>query len=284
MGRNIVRILMLAVFLTLPARGPSAAAEDISILVDGLPLDAKAVSIGDEVYVPAWILENYAHTRVHWMRRANLLEILTVSPKEPAPPAHGTLKIRIGFYLAQEGFVVGRNARLFLLNADPKEFRFPDGKTPADRAREGAIERIGAVSGALRDYLALPPTERFAPKGWEIVSRMPKEEIVSLPAAVDRYELLNKGLFYDLVTGLVLEQEHRLKESSVIDESLKGLRVDSIGVREDGSAEVRIPDGLYFLYARMLHRNRQVVWDMPVTMRGGETELELSNRNAAILQ
>lgn len=284
MGRNILRILMLAAFLTLPARGPSAAAEDISILVDGLPLDAKAVSIGDEVYVPAWILENYAHTRVHWMRRANLLEILTVSPKEPAPPAHGTLKIRIGFYLAREGFVVGRNARLFLLNADPKEFRFPDGNTPADRAREGAIERVGAMSGALRDYLALPPAERSAPKGWGIVSRMPKEEIVSLPAAVDRYELLYKGLFYDLVTGLVLEQEHRLKESSVIDESLKGLRVDSIGVREDGSAEVRIPDGLYFLYARMLHRNRQVVWDMPVTVRGGETVLELSNRNAAILQ
>ena len=106
-------------------------------------------------------------------------------------------------------------------------------------ASEGAIERMGAVSGALRDYLALPPTERFTPKGWGTVSRMPKEEIVSLPETVDRYELLYKSLFYDLVTNLILSMEHRLKESSVIDDSLKGMRIDSMGVTEDGSAEIK---------------------------------------------
>lgn len=284
MGRNPCRTLLLAALMLLGSRHLFAAEGAIPIMVDGLPLDAKAISVGDEVFVPAWILENYAHTKIRWMRRNNLLEILTVSPEEPVPPSSGTLKIRIGFYLTAEGFVVGRNTRLFLLNVDPKEFQFPDGKTPADRANEGALERIGAVSGALRDYLALPPTERFTPKGWGIVARMPKEEILSLAATVDRYELLYKSLFYDLVTNLVLEKEHQLKESSVIDESLKGLRIDSIDVGEDGSAQVRLPDGLYFLYARMLHRNRQVVWDMPVAVRGGQTPLELSNRNAAIMQ
>ena len=58
----------------------------------------------------------YEVITVKWMRHGNLLEILTVSPKEPARPAAGTLKIKIGFYLKSEGFVVGRNTRLFLLN------------------------------------------------------------------------------------------------------------------------------------------------------------------------
>jgi len=284
MGRNALRILPLIAFTMLLARNLSAADGTIQILVDGLPLDAKAISIGDEAYVPAWILENYAHTHVKWIREGNMLEILTDSPKGTAPPAKGTLKIRIGFYLAAEGFVVGGNTRLFLLNVDPKGFRFPDGKTPADRASEGAIERMGAVSAQLHDYLALPPTERFTPKGWGIVSRMSKEEIASLPVTVDRYELLYRSLFYDLVTNLVLGMEHLLNESSVINESLKGMRIESVGVKEDGSAQIQLPNGLYFLYGRMLYRNRQVVWDMPVSLRGGETELELSNRNAAILQ
>jgi len=284
MGRNVRRTLLLAALMCFLARHPAAAEGNIPIMVDGLPLDAKAIAVGDEVFVPAWILENYAHTKIKWMRRSNLLEILTVSPEEPVPPSTGTLRIRIGFYLTAEGFVVGRNTRLFLLNTDPKEFQFPDGKSPADRANEGALERMGAVSGALREYLALPPTERFTPKGWGIVARMPKEEILGLAVTVERYELLYKSLFYDLVTNLVLNKEHQLKESSVIDESLKGLRIDSIDVGEDGTAAIRLPDGLYFLYARMLYRNRQVVWDMPVAVRGRATQLELSNRNAAIMQ
>jgi len=284
MGRILPRILLLSATVLFFSWTRTEAGGNIPIMVDGLPLDARAIAVGDEAYVPAWILENYAHTKIKWMRRSNLLEILTVPTEAPIPATEGSLKIRIGFYLTSEGFVIGRNTRLFLLNADPKEFRFPDGKTPADRANEGALERMGGASGALRDYLGLPPTERFTPKGWGIVARMPKEEIASLAITVDRYELLYKSLFYDLITNLVLSKERQLKDPSVIDESLKGLRIDSIDVAEDGSAKVRLPDGLYFLYARMLHRNRQVVWDLPVTVRGGETQLELSNRNAAILQ
>ncbi len=33
---------------------------DIPILVDGVPLDARAIAIRGEVYIPAWILENYS--------------------------------------------------------------------------------------------------------------------------------------------------------------------------------------------------------------------------------
>jgi len=284
MARNLPRILLLSVTVLFFSWNRTEAGGNIPIMVDGLPLDAKAIHVGDEVFVPAWILENYAHTKIKWMRRSNLLEIITVSTEEPTPPSNGTLKIRIGFYLTTEGFVVGRNTRLFLLNADPKEFRFPDRKTPESRAIEGALERMGVVSGALRDYLSLPPTERFTPKGWGIVARMPKEEILSLADTVDRYELLYKSLFYDLVTNLVLSKGNELKETLMVDDSLKGLRIDSIDVDEDGSAEIQLPDGLYFLYARMLHRNRQIVWDMPVAVRGRETQLELSNRNAAIMQ
>lgn len=284
MGRYARRILFLAALSLLPARIAFASDGKIPIMVDGLPLDAKAITVQDEVYVPAWILENYAHTKVKWVRRSNLLEILTLPPEGASTPAAGTLRLKVGFYLAAEGFVVGRNTRLFILNTDPKEFQFPDGKSPMERATEGAIERMGNISGALREYLALPPTERFTPKAWGIVSRMPKEEIVTLSATVDRYELLYRSLFYDLVTNLVQNKENELKQSSGIDESLKGLRIDSVDVGEDGSATAKLPDGLYFLYARMLHQNRQVVWDMPIAVRGGETQVELSNRNAAIMQ
>lgn len=276
----------LSLFLVLTLSPPAAAQEpDILIMVDGLPLDAKAVKVKDEVFVPAWILENYARTKVNWMRPANILEIVTAPPAGAlAPPQEGKLSLRIGFYLEQEGFVVGKNTRLFLLNTDPKEFRFPDGKGPADRAHEGAADRIGPCSQAMREYLLLPPTDRFSPRGWNIVARMPKEEIVRLSAAVDRYELLYKGLYYDLVTNLVLAKEAEVNTSGVIDESLKGLRIERIPVREDGSAEVRLSAGLYYVFGRLLYRNRQIVWDLPVAVRGGETVFELSNRNAALMQ
>lgn len=278
------RIVVVA--LTLLALGTARTSADsgIPIIVDGLPLDAKAVSIRDEVYVPAWILENYAHTKVNWMRPANILEILTTTPPETGTPKEGELKIKIGVYLDQEGFVVGKNTRLFLLSVDPKDFRFPDGKGPAERAHEGAVDRIGNASQAMRDYLLLVPTERFSQKGWNVVARMPKEEIAGLSGTVDRYESLYKGLFYDLVTNLVIQKESNLHASGIIDDSLKGLRVDPVAVRDDGAAEVKLPNGLYYLYARMLYRNRQIVWDIPVAVRGGATLIELSNRNAALTQ
>lgn len=283
--RRYAPCLLLLAALSFPAaRSAFPADRKIPIMVDGLPLDAKAIVVQDEVYVPAWILENYARTQVLWMRQHHLLEIFTGPEFPAAAPGAGTLRLKIGFYLTAEGFVVGRNTRLFLLNADPKEFQFPDGKSPADRAVEGAIKGMGPASAPFLEYLALPPAERQLPKGWELVARMHKEEVKTLSASVDRYELLYRGLFFDLVTNLVSEMEQLLNGSSVIEDSLKGLRIDIIDVRGDGSASIRLPNGLYFLYARMLHGKRQVIWDIPVVMRGGETLLELSNRNAAFVQ
>lgn len=280
------KLAVAVILLVSAARAAFAAEADIPIMVDGLPLDAKAISVRNEVYVPAWILENYAHTKVNWMRPGNILEILTTTPAD-APPAvsrEGRLSLRIGVYLEREGFVVGKNTRLFVLNVDPKEFRFADGKSAAERAHEGAVDRIGGASQAMRDYLRLDPTERFTPKGWNIVARMPKEEIEKLPEIVDRYEALYKGLYYDMVTNLVMQKEAEVNASGIIDEALKGIRIDKVDVSDDGAAQVRLPNGLYFLYARMLYRNRQIVWDIPVSMRGADTAMELSNRNAALMQ
>jgi len=276
--------LFLVVLMTLLIGSTALAQADIPIIVDGIPLDAKGIAIKDEVFIPAWILENYAHTKVNWIRRGNLLEILTSSPGDPQPPSDGKLRVKVGFYLGTEGFVVGKNTRLYLLNIDPKEFTFEDGKTPVERAHEGTVERIGNISDAMREYLHLPPTDRFSPKGWGVVSKMPKEEIVHLSAIVDRYEILYKSLYYDLVTNLVIGKEQILRNSSVIDDAYKGIRIENVPLGEDGSAEITLGNGLYFLYARMLYRNKQIVWDMPVAVRGTGTVIELSNRNASLMQ
>jgi hypothetical protein len=285
MTRSTLRIpaLALALLLTAAASEGIAASGDIAIIVDGLPLDGKAIAIKDEVYVPAWILENYAHTKVNWVRQANLLEILTTPSNTSAVPEDGILRMKVGFYLDTEGFVIGQNTRLYLLNVDPKEFRTEDGKTAAERAHEGSIERIGSVSEAMKSYLRLPPLDRFTARGWAIVAKMPKEEIASLSSSVEKYETLYKSLYYDLITNMVIEKQTALKSSSVIDGSLKGIRIDNITVKDDGTAEAKLPNGLYYLYARMLYRNRQIVWDMPISLRGGESVVELSNRNAALM-
>jgi hypothetical protein len=259
------------------------AAGSISIIVDGLPLDAKAVVIKDEVYIPAWILENYAHTKVNWTRQNDLLEILTTQPGDAPAPPEGVLKLKVGFYLDAEGFIVGQNTRLYILNVDPKEFRTSDGRSVAERAHEGSIERIGVCSDAMHEYLRLPPLDRFSPRGWRVVSKMPKEEIAQLSATVDKYETLYKSLYYDLITNLVIGKQQALTSSSVIDEALKGIRIESIPVKEDGTAEIKLPNGLYYIFARMLYRNRQIVWDLPFSLRGGENIVELSNRNAALM-
>lgn len=284
MRRHPFRVRFPFVLFFLLFCATAFAEADIPIIVDGIPLDAKAVVVKDEVYIPAWILENYAHTKVKWMRRGNILEVLTSAPPDTSPPAEGRLRLKIGFYLGTEGFVVGKNARLFLLNIDPKEFTFQDGKTPVERAHEGTIERIGNISDAMRDYLRLPPTDRFSPRGWANVSKMPKEEIAALPSIEDKYETLYKSLYYDLVTNLVIGKEQDIRVSSVIDDSLKGIRVENLPLGDDGSAEITLGNGLYYLYARMLYRNRQIVWDMPIAVRGSSTFVELSNRNAALIQ
>jgi len=284
-GRHPAFLPLLAVLALLSAASPAGSDEGkIAIIVDGLPLDAKAIAVKDDVYVPAWILENYAHTKVNWVRRSNILEVITTTPDQPVPPPEGTLNVKIGFYLDTEGFVVGGATRLYLLNTDPKEFQFRDRKSAAVRAHEGAIDRIGKSSPDIHEYLALSPTERYSPRGWPIVARMPKEEIAKLAATVDRYEALYKSLYYDLITTLVIGKEQEVNSSSVIDDAVKGIRIESVPVGEDGTASVKVANGLYFLYARMLYKNRQIVWDIPVAVRGGEATIELSNRNAALMQ
>lgn len=288
-ARHGRRTAILALFLlaALLAPAPPAASEEgkIAIIVDGQPLDAKAIAVKDDVYIPAWILENYAHTKVNWLRRSNILEVITTAPDRPTPPPEGTLKVKIGFYLDSEGFVVpGGSTRLYLLNSDPKEFQFADGKSPAARAHEGAVDRVGKSSRDIHEYLALSPTDRYSPKGWRIVARMPQQEIAILSATVDKYESLYRSLYYDLITNLVIEKEQQVNASSVIDDALKGTRIENVPVSENGTAEVKLANGLYFLYARTLYKNRQIIWDIPIAVRGGETLIELSNRNAAIMQ
>ena len=277
------RTLALAVLFASIASAGHAGSGDIAIIVDGLPLDAKAVAIKDEVYVPAWILENYAHTKVNWSRQSNLLEILSTPSNTASEPQDGTLKIKVGFYLDAEGFVIGQNTRLYLLNVDPKDFRTDDGKTAAERAHEGSIERIGSVSEAMKNYLRLSPLDRFTARGWALVAKMPKGEIATLSSSVEKFETLYKSLYYDLITNLVIGKQLALTTSSVIDGSLRGIRIDNIPVKDDGTAQLTLPNGLYYLYARMLYRNRQIVWDMPLSLRGGESVIELSNRNAALM-
>jgi hypothetical protein len=267
------------------ATAPHAAPPDIPILVDGVPLDARAVAVRGEAYVPAWILENDGRTKVNWARQANVLEIVTVpGPADPVP-ADGVLSVKVGGHAETEGFSVGKATRMFLLNTDPKEFRFPDGRTAANRAHEGTVERVGPASPAAKEFLGLSPAERAAPKGWGMVARMPKEEIAALPSLVERYEALYRSLYYDLLTNLVLEMEQRVRESGTLDPSLKGISIRPVPLGEEGAGRVKVPPGIRFLYGRMLMGTHQVVWDVPVSVKGaGETVVELSLRNAAIRQ
>jgi len=280
---------LLSAFLLHAVPGFSAPAfstpPDIPILVDGVPLDARGIAIRGEVYIPAWILENYGGTKIDWVRPANLLEISTASrPRDPAA-VEGKLKVKVGSYLASEGFVIGKTTRLFLLNTDPKEFRFPDGKTATERAHEGTIARIGPASPPAVEYLQLSPTQRFTREGWAVISRMPKEEIYVLPALVERYESMYNALFYDLLTNLVFELEQRLRESGSLDPALRKIEILPVSLGEDGAGSIRSAPGIRFLFGRMLYGNRQIVWNVPVVILGAaETAVELSHRNAAINQ
>jgi len=281
--RRTVSIAVVAALLgAIPA---FSAPPDIPILVDGVPLDARGIAVRGEVYIPAWILENYGGTKVEWVRPANLLRIDTASHPRTPVPAEGTLKVKVGSCLAAEGFVVGKTTRLFLLNTDSKSLRFPDGKTAADRAHEGTIKQFGPASAPAVEYLKLSPTDRFTPEGWAMVSRMPKEEISALPGLVERYEAMYNPLFYDLVTNLVLETEQRIRESGALDPELRKIEIHPISLGEDGDGSIRSAPGIRFLFGRMLNGNRQVVWNVPVVLQGGaETSVELSHRNAAIHQ
>lgn len=282
--KRIRRTIVCAAALLMSAAPVLSAPPDIPILVDGVPMDARAIAVRGEVYIPAWILENYGGTKIEWIRPANLLEIVTTAnPQDPAR-AEGTLKVRVGSYLASEGSP-GKAARLFLMNTDPKEFRFPDGRTAADRAHEGTITRIGPASPAAREYLRLSPAERSVRKGWEVVARMPKEEISVLPVLVDRYESLYNTFYHDLLTNLVLGTAERVREAGSLDPALKKIAIRPIVLGEDGTGSIRTPTGVGFLFGRMLQGDRQIVWNVPVVIQGsGETLVELSHRNAVILK
>ncbi|MBF8259659.1 MAG: hypothetical protein HW377_2033 [Actinobacteria bacterium] len=262
-----------------------SASPDIPILVDGVPLDARGIAIRGEVYIPAWILENYDGTKVEWVRPANLLQINTAPrPRNPST-MEGTLKVKVGSYLASEGFVIGKTTRMYLLNTDPKEFRFPDGKTTGERAHEGTIGRIGPVSAPASEYLRLSPTARSTSEGWAVVSSMSKEEINTLPALVERYEELYNALFYDLLATLVVDMEERTRESGALDPALRKIEILQVPIGEDGSGSARSAPGIRFLFGRLLYGNRQIVWNVPVVIQGSaETAVELSHRNALIHQ
>lgn len=279
---SIVAAVLLAAVPAFPA---FSVPPDIPILVDGVSLDARGIAIRGEVYIPAWILENYGRTKVEWVRPANILQINTTPLPKDSVPAEGTLKVKVGSYLASEGFVVGKMTRLFLLNTDPKEFRFPEGKTAEDRAHEGTIGRIGSISAPAVEYLHLSPTARFTREGWALVSRMPKEEINVLPTLVERYEALYNTLYYDLLTNVVFEMEQRVRESGTIDPALRKIEILPVSLGEDGAGSIRSTPGVRFLFGRMLYGNRQIVWNVPVVIQGGaETSVELSHRNAAVNQ
>jgi hypothetical protein len=281
--RRTASIAMVAALLAaVPA---SSAPPDIPILVDGVPLDAKGIAVRGEVYIPAWILENYGGTKVEWVRPANLLQINTAGRTQDPVPADGTLKVTVGSYLASEGFVVGKSTRLFLLNIDPKAFRFPDGRTAGDRAHEATIGRISSASPPAMEYLQLSPTARFAREGWAVVSRMPKEEIVVLPTLVEQYEAIYNSLYYDLLTNLVIEMELRVRESGTLDPAMHDVSIQPVTLGEDGAGTIRSAPGIRFLFGRMLYGNRQIVWNVPVVIHGNaETSVELSHRNAAVHQ
>ena len=283
-----LRISFLAVvapaILTLACPSP-AAPPDIPILVDGVPLDARAVSVQGEAYIPAWILENFGKTKVTWSRPANVLEIVTIAKPDDPQPADGVLIVKVGGRAETEGTSVGKTVRLFLLNVDPKDFRFPDGRTASERARDGSLDRVGPASPAAREYLGLSPAGRSAPEGWGMVARMNKEEITRLPALVELYEALYRSLYYDLLTNLVMEMEERVREEGALDPSLRGITIRPLPLGAEGEARLKVAPGIRFLYGRMLQGANQVVWDVPVSVRNrGETVVELSLRNAAIRQ
>ncbi len=281
--RRTASVAVVAALLApLPA---TSGLPDIPILVDGVPLDARGVPVHGEVYIPAWILENYGGTKVEWVRPENILRIDTASrPRDPVPK-EGTLSVKVGSYFASEGFVIGKSTRLFLLNTDPKEFRFPDGRTAAERAHEGTIARIGPASPPAVEYLRLAPTERFTSEGWSVVSRMPKEEIYRLPALVEKYEGMYNTLYYDLLTNLVLEMEQRVRETGSLDPALRKIEILPISLGDDGAGSIRSAPGIRFLFGRMLYGSRQIVWNVPVVIQGAaETSVELSHRNAAVHQ
>jgi len=284
---KVHRTASAAVVAALLAAAPvfSASSPDIPILVDGVPLDARGIAVRGEVYIPAWILENYGETKVEWIRPENILRINTAArPRDPVQ-AEGTLKVKVGSYLASEGFVVGKTTRLFLLNTDPKEFRLANGKSAAERAHEGTIARIGPASAPAIEYLQMSPTARFTREGWAVVSRMPKEEIYVLPGLVERYEAMYNALFYDLLTNLVLETEQQVRESGAIDPALRKIEILPVPLGEEGTGSVRSTPGIRFLFGRMLYGTRQIVWNVPIVIQGGsETVVELSHRNAAINQ
>lgn len=278
--------LAVAVPALLASAHPSLAAPpDIPILVDGVPMDARAAFIQGEAYVPAWILENDGKTKVTLTRPANVLEIVTIPKTTDPPTAGGILVVKVSVHAGREGFSVKKATRLFLMNVDPKEFRFPDGRTASERARDGSMERVGPASPAAREYLRLSPAERSAPEGWGMVARMPKEEIAGLPDLLERYEALYRSLYYDLLATLVMDMDQRVRDSGMLDPSLKGISIRPVPLGDNGAGRLKAPPGICFLYGRMLEGPHQVVWDVPVSVRsGGETVVELSLRNAAIRQ
>lgn len=273
--------VFLFVFLLIMAPHPSLSAkpEEVTILVDGVPLDAKGITIDQEIFVPAWILENYGNTRIIWKPGTSILEINTFEPLDAISKMEASISIRIGFYAEEEGFIIGKNTRVYILNLDPKNLTFENGNTLHDRAHQSTISRLQPINEWEIKYLNLSPTERYYRTGLQIISRMDKDTILGLDKVVDRYESLYRDFYFDLLSTIVFERERQISESATISPYLKDIKILKLITDEEGKGMITVPNGTYFVFCRMYLRGKIILWNLPVTVSGSDLSLELTNRN-----
>lgn len=278
------KIPILALFLALFSMALSYQAfpanpEELTILVDGVPLDAKGVSIDQELYVPAWILENYGNTRIIWKPGASILEINTVEPEDAILKMEGAVSIRIGFYAEEEGFIIGKNTRVYILNLNPGSLDFGSGDSLHRRAHESTISRLQPIDEWVLKYLDLSPPERYYNAGLQKISKMDKETILGLNSIVEKYENLYQEFYHDLLSTLVFEKEREISESATISPELKDIKIMKLITDEEGKGKVTLQNGTHFVFCRMYHQGRLIIWNLPVTVTGNDISLELTNRN-----
>ncbi len=279
-------LILFAALLTLGISRQLCAAdqEEISILVDGLPLDAKGVRVNREPYVPAWILENYGNTRIMWKPGESILEINTIEPESAIYKMEGTMRIRIGFYSQEEGFIAGKNTPVHILNMNPDNLEFESGASLHQRAHQSTISRLQIADEKVLKYLDLSPPERYHHAGLEIISQMERDSILGLDSIIARYESLYREFYYDLLSTLVFEKEKEISESPTISAELKELSISEVKTDEAGTGSITLRNGTHFVFCRMHHEGKLIIWNLPVTITGNDISLELTNRNVTFVK
>lgn len=276
------QILLLLTFLFFSTA--ALADSEVTILVDGIPLDAKGIVVDQDVFIPAWILENYGTTKVIWKPGDSILEINTAPPIKPIEKMEGEVTIRVGFYASQEGFIIGDRTNVYIFNINPETLRFKDGKSIHERAHEAAIARLSPLNDIVIRYLDLSPPNRYLKDGWRVISLMDRKEILNLKTIVDRYELLYKEMYYDILSTLVLEKYSMINDASSIYPELKHITSLKMITDEDGKGKVTLKNGTYFIYSRMFYKGSIIVWNLPVTISGNDISIELTNRDATYMK